>query len=52
MDIAAIALRTMAAEVPDAILGAGIVLKAEQLEQVRRAGARFVVSPGCTRASA
>ena len=42
------ALRAMAAEVPEAILGAGTVLDAEQLDQARRAGARFLVSPGCT----
>jgi 2-dehydro-3-deoxyphosphogluconate aldolase/(4S)-4-hydroxy-2-oxoglutarate aldolase len=46
------ALRAMAAEVPGAILGAGTVLNVEQLDQARRAGARFVVSPGCTRALA
>ena len=44
------ALRSMAAEVPEAMLGAGTVLNAEQLDQARRAGARFLVSPGCTRA--
>jgi 2-dehydro-3-deoxyphosphogluconate aldolase/(4S)-4-hydroxy-2-oxoglutarate aldolase len=43
------ALRAMAAEVPEAILGAGTVLNGEQLDQARRAGARFVVSPSCTR---
>jgi 2-dehydro-3-deoxyphosphogluconate aldolase/(4S)-4-hydroxy-2-oxoglutarate aldolase len=43
------ALRAMAAEVPEAVLGAGTVLNAGQLDQARRAGARFVVSPGCTR---
>jgi 2-dehydro-3-deoxyphosphogluconate aldolase / (4S)-4-hydroxy-2-oxoglutarate aldolase len=46
------ALGAMAAEVPEAILGAGTVLNAEQLDQARRAGARFMVSPGCTRALA
>lgn len=43
------ALRAIAAEVPDALLGAGTVLNGEQLDQARRAGARFLVSPGCTR---
>jgi 2-dehydro-3-deoxyphosphogluconate aldolase/(4S)-4-hydroxy-2-oxoglutarate aldolase len=43
------ALRAIAAEVPDAVLGAGTVLNADQLDQARRAGARFLVSPGCTR---
>jgi 2-dehydro-3-deoxyphosphogluconate aldolase / (4S)-4-hydroxy-2-oxoglutarate aldolase len=42
------ALRAMAAEVPEAVLGAGTVLNAEQLDQAKRAGARFLVSPGCT----
>jgi 2-dehydro-3-deoxyphosphogluconate aldolase/(4S)-4-hydroxy-2-oxoglutarate aldolase len=42
------ALRAMAGEVPDAVLGAGTVLNVEQLDQARRAGARFLVSPGCT----
>ena len=46
------ALRVMAGEVPEAILGAGTVLNAEQLDQARPAGARFLVSPGCTRALA
>ncbi len=44
------ALRAMATEVPEAVLGAGTVLNAEQLDQARGAGARFLVSPGCTRA--
>lgn len=42
------ALELIAQEVPDAIVGAGTVLNPSQLEQVRRAGARFGVSPGCT----
>jgi 2-dehydro-3-deoxyphosphogluconate aldolase/(4S)-4-hydroxy-2-oxoglutarate aldolase len=42
------ALQAIAAEVPGAILGAGTVLNSHQLDQARRAGARFVVSPGCT----
>jgi 2-dehydro-3-deoxyphosphogluconate aldolase/(4S)-4-hydroxy-2-oxoglutarate aldolase len=42
-------LRAIATEVPDAIVGAGTVLDVDQLDQARRAGARFVVSPGCTR---
>lgn len=46
------ALRAMAAEVPEAILGAGTVLNGEHLDQARRAGARFLVSPGCTQALA
>lgn len=41
-------LEIIAREVPEAIVGAGTVLNARQLEQVQRAGARFGVSPGCT----
>ena len=42
------ALRAIANEVPDAVVGAGTVLNARQLDQARQAGARFAVSPGCT----
>ena len=42
------ALRAIAREVPDVIVGAGTVLNARQLDQSRQAGARFAVSPGCT----
>jgi 2-dehydro-3-deoxyphosphogluconate aldolase/(4S)-4-hydroxy-2-oxoglutarate aldolase len=42
------ALRAIAAEVPDAVVGAGTVLKPGQFDQIRQAGARFAVSPGCT----
>ena len=42
------ALRAIAAEVSDAVVGAGTVLEAHQVDQVRQAGARFAVSPGCT----
>lgn len=50
--VAVDALRAIVAEVPDAVAGAGTVLDPDQLDQVRRAGARFVVSPGCTPALA
>ena len=46
------ALRLIAAEVRDAIVGAGTVLNAGQLDQAQRAGAQFAVSPGCTPALA
>jgi 2-dehydro-3-deoxyphosphogluconate aldolase / (4S)-4-hydroxy-2-oxoglutarate aldolase len=46
------ALRAIAGEVPDAVVGAGTVLNGRQLEQARQAGARFAVSPGCTPALA
>ena len=42
------ALKAIAAEVPDAVVGAGTVLKPGQFDQIRQAGARFAVSPGCT----
>ncbi len=42
------ALTAIAAEVPDAVVGAGTVLQPWQFDDVRRAGARFAVSPGCT----
>lgn len=42
------ALRAIVGEVPEAIVGAGTVLNPGQMEEVRRAGARFAVSPGCT----
>lgn len=42
------ALRRIAAEVPEAVVGAGTVLQASQLEAAKAAGARFCVSPGFT----
>ena len=42
------ALAAIAAEVPDAVVGAGTVLQPRQVDDVTRAGARFAVSPGCT----
>jgi 2-dehydro-3-deoxyphosphogluconate aldolase/(4S)-4-hydroxy-2-oxoglutarate aldolase len=42
------ALAAIAAEVPDAVVGAGTVLQPRQFDDVTRAGARFAVSPGCT----
>ncbi|HEY0269874.1 MAG TPA: bifunctional 4-hydroxy-2-oxoglutarate aldolase/2-dehydro-3-deoxy-phosphogluconate aldolase [Sphingomonas sp.] len=41
------AIREMAT-VPGAVVGAGTVLSAGQLEQAREAGAAFIVSPGLT----
>jgi 2-dehydro-3-deoxyphosphogluconate aldolase / (4S)-4-hydroxy-2-oxoglutarate aldolase len=43
------AIRLLATEVPDAIVGAGTVTTAKQLEEVIAAGARFAISPGSTR---
>ncbi|MFC8866149.1 bifunctional 4-hydroxy-2-oxoglutarate aldolase/2-dehydro-3-deoxy-phosphogluconate aldolase [Streptomyces sp. NPDC057148] len=42
------AVRAIAAEVPDAVVGAGTVITARQVEEVVAAGARFLVSPGWT----
>ncbi|MTE18822.1 bifunctional 4-hydroxy-2-oxoglutarate aldolase/2-dehydro-3-deoxy-phosphogluconate aldolase [Streptomyces sp. TRM43335] len=42
------ALRRVAAEVPEAVVGAGTVLDAGQVAAAADAGARFLVSPGCT----
>ena len=43
------AIRLLSFEVPDAIVGAGTVTTAAQLQQVVEAGARFAISPGLTR---
>jgi len=42
------AIKAMAEAVPDAVIGAGTVLTAAQMEQVKAAGGRFAVSPGAT----
>ena len=42
------AITRIAAEVPDAVVGAGTVLSARDLDRAARAGARFAISPGCT----
>ena len=42
------AIRRIAGEVPEAICGAGTVLRAADLEAAAAAGARFAVSPGAT----
>lgn len=46
------AIRRIAAELPDAVVGAGTVTTPQQLLDARNAGARFIVSPGCTDALA
>lgn len=43
------AIRLLAQEVPDAIVGAGTVTTPEQLQQCIGAGAKFAISPGLTR---
>ncbi|MFF4543362.1 bifunctional 4-hydroxy-2-oxoglutarate aldolase/2-dehydro-3-deoxy-phosphogluconate aldolase [Streptomyces sp. NPDC001435] len=42
------AIRAIAAEVPDAVVGAGTVIAPAQVTECRAAGARFLVSPGWT----
>ncbi|MBP6081153.1 MULTISPECIES: bifunctional 4-hydroxy-2-oxoglutarate aldolase/2-dehydro-3-deoxy-phosphogluconate aldolase [unclassified Providencia] len=42
------AIRLIAKEVPDAIVGAGTVINAQQLIAVTEAGAQFAISPGLT----
>jgi len=41
-------IRRIAAEVPDAVVGAGTVVAPDQAKEAAGAGARFLVSPGCT----
>ena len=43
------AIRRVAGEVENAIVGAGTILNAGQFEQAQAAGSRFIVSPGLTR---
>jgi 2-dehydro-3-deoxyphosphogluconate aldolase/(4S)-4-hydroxy-2-oxoglutarate aldolase len=42
------AIRLVADEVPEALVGAGTILSARNFEQAVDAGARFIVSPGTT----
>ncbi|MCY9786795.1 bifunctional 4-hydroxy-2-oxoglutarate aldolase/2-dehydro-3-deoxy-phosphogluconate aldolase [Nocardiopsis sp. EMB25] len=42
------AIERIAAEVPEAVVGAGTVVGVEQAAAAAAAGARFLVSPGCT----
>ena len=42
------AIKAMVEAVPDAVVGAGTVLDARQMEQVQAIGGRFAVSPGAT----
>jgi len=46
------AIAAIAAEVPDAIVGAGTVTRPELVQKSIEAGARFLVSPGCPTALA
>lgn len=42
------AIERIRVEVPEAVVGAGTVLNADDLERVAGAGARFAIAPGCT----
>jgi 2-dehydro-3-deoxyphosphogluconate aldolase/(4S)-4-hydroxy-2-oxoglutarate aldolase len=42
-------IRRVAAEVPEAVVGAGTILSPRQFEQAAAAGSKFIVSPGTTR---
>jgi 2-dehydro-3-deoxyphosphogluconate aldolase/(4S)-4-hydroxy-2-oxoglutarate aldolase len=42
------AIRAIAREVPEAIIGAGTVINLQQLHDVTEAGAQFAISPGLT----
>lgn len=42
------AIERVAAEVPDIVLGAGTVTTPDQAKQAAGAGAKFLVTPGCT----
>lgn len=47
-EVALEALRAIATEVPEILVGAGTILSAAQAQEARDAGARFLVSPGAT----
>ena len=42
------AIRAIAAEVPECVVGAGTILEPKQYDQAEKAGAKFIVSPGAT----
>lgn len=43
------AIRCVAAEVPEAVVGAGTILSPAQFDEAAAAGSKFIVSPGLTR---
>lgn len=43
------AIRRAAAEVPEAVVGAGTILNSTQFEEAAEAGSKFIVSPGASR---
>ncbi|WP_131748691.1 bifunctional 4-hydroxy-2-oxoglutarate aldolase/2-dehydro-3-deoxy-phosphogluconate aldolase [Frankia sp. Cppng1_Ct_nod] len=47
-DVALRSIERIAAEVPEALVGAGTVVTTDQVKQCVDAGAHFLVSPGCT----
>ncbi|GAB4361677.1 MAG: 2-dehydro-3-deoxy-phosphogluconate aldolase [Oricola sp.] len=47
-DAALESIRRVAAEVPEALVGAGTILNAAQFEAAVEAGSKFIVSPGLT----
>lgn len=47
-EVALAAIEKIARDVPDIIVGAGSVRRADQFESIRNAGAHFAVSPGHT----
>ncbi len=44
------AIKILADEVPEAVVGAGTVLNVDDLQRVQQAGAKFAISPGSSRA--
>lgn len=42
------AIRAIANQVPEAVIGAGTVINSQQLREVTEAGAQFTISPGLT----
>jgi 2-dehydro-3-deoxyphosphogluconate aldolase/(4S)-4-hydroxy-2-oxoglutarate aldolase len=42
-------IRAIASALPDVMVGAGTILTPQQMDDARKAGARFLVSPGSTR---
>jgi 2-dehydro-3-deoxyphosphogluconate aldolase / (4S)-4-hydroxy-2-oxoglutarate aldolase len=47
-EVALVAIRAIADEVPEILVGAGTIVRPEQAKQALDAGARFLVSPGAT----
>ena len=43
------AIKRVAGEVPECIVGAGTILEPKHFEKAEKAGSKFIVSPGCTK---